>query len=112
MDLGALDQTVRFERPLYARNGRNEKVAAGFELVCTVRARRTAVSDGERVAGAQVAREVSDRFVTHYSAALAALDLSAQLVCEGMTYSLVGRKELGRRAGFEWSAKARPQVGA
>lgn len=109
MNLGSLDRTVTFERATFTRNGRNEKIAAGWEPILTVRASRTPVSDGERNTGAQVERLVTDRFVTHWSAALAALDLTQQLTCEGVAYDLVGRKELGRRAGLEWSAKAKPR---
>lgn len=110
MDLGALDRTVSFERELFTKNGRNERIAAGWAPIVTVRARRDPVSDGERNNGAQVERLVTDRFTTHYSRDLAALDLTQQLVCDGVAYDLVGRKELGRREGLEWSAKAKPGV--
>lgn len=110
MNLGSLDRTVTFQRATFTTNGRNEKIPAGWEPVATVRARRDPVSDGERNNGAQVERLVTDRFTTHYSRDLAALDLTQQLVCDGVAYDLVGRKELGRREGLEWSAKAKPGV--
>lgn len=109
-ELGELDRTATFSRPRYAVNGRNERTVAGYDPVATVRAKRRPVSDAERNAGAEVRREVTDRFVTHWSAQLAALELTGILRCEGLTYDLVGRKELGRRQGLEWSAQARPEV--
>lgn len=112
LDLGALDRSVTFRVAVTGRDALNETVASGFETIATVRATRTPVRDGERNAGMQVEREVSDRFVTHWSAALAALNLTQQLVCEGVTYNLVGRRELGRREGLEWSAVARPDLEA
>ncbi|MFZ5719204.1 MAG: phage head completion protein [Pseudomonadota bacterium] len=112
MDLGQLDRRVTFLRRAEATDALNETVAAGFDPIVTVMARRTPVSDGERVAAMQVAREITDRFVTHWSAELAALDLTQHLSCEGVVYALAGRKELGRRAGLEWSAAARPDMEA
>ncbi|WP_337186583.1 head-tail adaptor protein [Phenylobacterium sp.] len=106
--LGSLDRTVAFQRPIVRKDALGEAVPAGWETFATVMGRRTPVSDGERVAAAQVQRVITDRFVTHWSAELAGLDLTQQVLCEGLTYALVSRKELGRRSGLEWSAMARP----
>ncbi len=110
MDLGSLDKIVTFRRKAFKVNARNERIPDGFETLATVCARREPVRDGERNAGAQVQREVSDRFTTHWSGVLDALDLTEQLLCEGVVYDLVGRKPLGRRQGFEWSANALPPL--
>lgn len=108
IDLGRLDRRVSFERRSNEEDGLGEARPGGRAVVATVMAARAPVRDAERVAGAGVGREVTDRFTTHWSAGLAALDLTEQLVCEDVVYDLVGRKELGRREGLEWSAVARP----
>lgn len=113
MNLGALDRTVSFQAAVSQVDDLNEETAAGWATVHTVRASRDPVRDAERVAGAQVQREVTDRFTTHWSGALAALALAEhQLLCEGVAYTIVGRKELGRRKGLEWSCAARPDLAA
>lgn len=110
MRLGALDRRVTFQRLISAPDALGEAAPVGVGEILTVMASRTPVRDAERNLGAQVAREVTDRFVTHWSAILAGLDLTEQLLCEGVTYDLVGRKEIGRRVGLEWSATARPDL--
>lgn len=110
MDLGRLDRTVTFRRLVTAPDGLGEEVAIDVADIATVMAARSPVRDTERVAALGVGREVTDRFTTHWSSVLAGLDLTEQLVCEGVVYDLVGRKELGRREGLEWSATARPDL--
>lgn len=116
LDLGALDLKVMFRRAAVVTDSLNEAVQDGWQVLAEVMASRVSVRDGERNDGRQVQREVSDRFRTHWGAALAALDLTEQLVVveDGIetAYDLVGRKMLGRRQGFEWSANARPQMAA
>lgn len=112
MDLGRLDRRIELVRPIVATNGRNERVPSGMtESLATVLARRDPVSDGERNAGSQVQRVVTDRFTTHWSAVLADLLGTDQLVCAGVTYDIVGIKELGRREGLEISARALRGIG-
>ena len=110
---GDLDRTLVFKAPGDGgSDALNEPVKGALATIATVRARRTAVSDAERVKAIGVQRDVSDRFVTHWSSTLADLDLTQLAVCEGVTYDLVGRKELGRREGLEWSMAARPDLQA
>lgn len=106
---GSLDRHVRFQRAVTARNGLNEPVG-GWAEVASVMAHREPVRDAERVAGAGVNREVTDRFTTHWSPRLSVLTSADQLECEGVTYRIVGVKELGRREGLEFSALARPDL--
>lgn len=112
--IGDLDLKVTFRRPALSENELGELVADGWEVIARVMAQRTPVRDTERNDGRQVQREISDRFVTHWSSKLAALDLTEQLVVvqDGITtvFDLVGRKPLGRREWLEWSANARPQM--
>lgn len=108
MDLGALDRKVAFQRQAFTTNARNEKVPSGWATIAEVMAGKAPVSDGEQNDGAQVKRLVTDRFKTHWSQTLEDLDLTETLLCRGVRYDLIGRKELGRREGFEWSATARP----
>lgn len=110
MDLGRLDRRVTFQRAVTSRNALNEKVAGGWDEVATVLALREPVRDAERVAGAGVGREVTDRFTTHWSQPLSVLQAGDQLVCDAVAYRIVGIKELGRREGLEFSALARPDL--
>lgn len=108
--LGQLDLKVRFQRRLETRNARNEVLPAGWSTLAEVMAHRQPVSDGERNAGAQVQRVVTDRFTTHWSSVLAALRGDDQAVADGVTYEIVGVKEIGRRQRLEISVRARRDV--
>jgi hypothetical protein len=109
MEIGDLDRSLEFQTPVFTTNDRNEQVHSGWERLVVVAGQKTAISDGERARAAQVQRIVSDRFVTHWSAQLAALDLTQQLVVDGAAaYSLEDRKELGFREWLEWTVAARP----
>lgn len=108
MQVGELDRRVEFHTEVFTTNGRNERVPTGWERLVVVAGRKTAISDGERTQAAQVERLVTDRFVTHYSAQLAGLDLTQQLVVEGVAYAIAERKELGFREWLEWTVAAKP----
>lgn len=107
---GTLDRRVIFQRAVTSRNALNETVAGGWDEVASVMAHRAPVRDAERVAGAGVNREVTDRFTTHWVQRLSILTAADQLVCDGVAYRIVGIKELGRREGLEFSALARPDL--
>jgi hypothetical protein len=89
-------------------NARERAELTGWERLAVVAGRKTAISDGERTQAAQVQRIVSDRFVTHWSAQLAGLDLTQQLLVEGVAYEILDRKELGFREWLEWTVAAKP----
>lgn len=112
VSLGQLDRLVRFQRRLEKRNARNEVLPAGWSTLAEVMAHRQPVSDGERNAGAQVQRVVTDRLTTHWSSVLAGLRGDDQAVCDGITYDIVGVKEIGRRQRLEISVQARMDVAA
>lgn len=108
---GDLDRQVKFQRANSAsRDSLNDPAVNGWNTVATVFVQRTPVRDGERVTAAQVGREISDRFVTHWSPALAAVGGGDQLVCEGVVYRITERKEIDRRRGLEFTALARPDL--
>lgn len=112
IDLGPLDRRAEFLRARTVRNARNEPVPDGWDPIARVMASRYSTSDGERNAGAQVQRVVTDRLVTHYGAALAGVTGADQVEVDGVTFDIVGKKELGRREGLEFSVKARPEAPA
>lgn len=112
LDLGRLDRRVTFQAPAETgRDDRNEPIVEWFD-VCTVLARRDHVRDVERNQGAGVNREVSHRFVTHWTSMLEGLTGVEQMVDAGVIYAIVDRKVLGRGEGIEWSAIARPDLTA
>lgn len=115
MQAAELDLLVEFQQPTFARNARNELVSVGWERIVRVAARREPINDAQRAAAAQVERIVTDRFVTYFSAQLAAFDLTQQLLVDGVAYAIVDRKSVrgpgeGRRAmhWLEWTCAAKP----
>jgi hypothetical protein len=107
MEVGELDRRLEFQTPVFTTNAATSG-STGWERLVVVAGRKTAISDGERAQAAQVQRIVTDRFVTHWSAQLAGLDLTQQLVVDGVAYSLEDRKELGFREWLEWTVAAKP----
>ena len=111
--LGSLNRRVTFQRAADLRDALNAPTTEGWTTLATVMARRDPVRDAERVAGAGVNREVTDRFTTHWSQALEGVRAGDQLLdSTGAAYRIVGRKELGYREGLEFSAAARPDLEA
>lgn len=113
-----LDLLVEFQEPTFAVNGRNEQIPLGWDRIVRVAGRREPISDSQRAAAAQVERIVTDRFVTHHSAQLAAMDLTQQLLVDGVAYAIVDRKSVrapgeGRRPmrWLEWTCAAKPGLG-
>lgn len=68
------------------------------------------VSDGERVASAEVMANLTARFSILWSAAVATLDPTWTLLFEGSVFDILGVKEIGRRRGFEISAAVRGEL--
>ncbi|MGN6209540.1 phage head closure protein [Asticcacaulis sp.] len=68
----------------------------------------TPVSDGERMRAAQAEAVITHRFQVRYSARVARVGATAQILYEGRTFEIVAPpKEIGRREGLEFSATAR-----
>lgn len=66
------------------------------------------LSDGERWRAGEVQAHITTRFVLRWSPFTAGIDPRDRLVCEGVTYEIVGAKDgAGRRRVIEFTCAAR-----
>lgn len=99
-----LDRRVQFLRASEINDGFQTRLGPHVNYGSPVWASKAPVSDGERFRAGAVAQDMTDRFVVRYSALTASLTLADEMICEGITYGIIGKKELGRREGFEITA--------
>ena len=104
MNAGNMDRRVQFLRASEINDGYQTRLGPHEPYGSPVWASKKPISDGERFRGDAVMQDQSDRFVVRYSALTASLTLADRMTCEGVTYALSGKKELGRREGFEITA--------
>lgn len=104
MDAGRLDRRVQFLRAQVVDDGLQTRPHQYVAHGPAVWASKTPISDGERFRADTVMQDMTDRFVVRYSALTAGITGADRLVCEGMTYGISGRKEIGRREGIEITA--------
>lgn len=104
---GRLDRVVLFQRPETADDGfRTETVFV--QHGGPVAARKTDVSDAERVRSGEVSATITTRFIVRYSPFTRQITPKYRLTCEGLDYDITGIKEAGgRRAWLEITAAAR-----
>ena len=72
-----------------------------WQPFATVWASKLDVSDGERVAAAEVSAQITTRFQILWSRSVADVSPRDRCECQGLTYDIVAVKELGRRDGFD-----------
>jgi SPP1 family predicted phage head-tail adaptor len=65
------------------------------------------VSDGERIAAAEVSATISMRFRVLYSSTIADVNPKDRISYDSKTWDIWGVKEIGLREGFEITAAAR-----
>ena len=71
------------------------------------------MSDGERWRAGEVQAHITTRFVLRWSPFTAEIDPRDRLVCEGVTYEIVGAKDgAGRRQHREFTCARRNDTGA
>jgi SPP1 family predicted phage head-tail adaptor len=103
---GALDRRVQFQRATLADDGlASSEVWDDHGL--PVWASKQDVSDGERYRASEVSAQLTTRFQVRWSMFTADITPKDRLTCEGITYNIVGMKEIGRRVGREITAAAR-----
>lgn len=103
MKAGDLDRRVTFLRATTAPNDLNELIETWAPLA-TVWAGVTPASDGERLRAQQVGAYITARFLIRYSALAATITALDRILYEGRIYGISGKKEIGRREGFEVTA--------
>lgn len=104
---GDLDRRVTLMSPEVTKDDLGGEVTTWRE-VATVWASKTDVSDAERVTAAQVGTQISSRFKVRWSQTTRAVAENWRVRCDGLLYSVVHGKEIGRREGVEISAHALP----
>lgn len=110
MQAGKLDRRVALRRASTTTDATGGEVAA-WETFATVWASKKDVGDAERVRGQEFGASITSRFQIRYSSAVAGVDETCELVCEGRTYGITAVKEIGRREGLEITAAARSERG-
>lgn len=101
------DRTVTLERFTSTQDEGSGEEIRTWAAVATVQASKRDVSDGERIASAEVASTITTRFQVRWDSAYSDLNPKDRLTCEGRIYNIEAVKEIGRRDGMEISASAR-----
>lgn len=105
MQAGKLDRRLTLLRNTPATDDFGAETPDWAE-VGEVWASKQDVSDAEKVRAQQVGASITTRFQVRWSALTAGISAEDQVACEGVTYMVVGRKEIGRRDGVEITATA------
>lgn len=100
---------VTLERKSVVQNDLGEEIDSWLPLVSDVFAKKRDVSDGERVAAAEVSATITTRFEIPWAEEYSDLNPTDRLICDGRTYDIWGAKELGYREGIEITAAARAE---
>lgn len=103
---GALDRRVQFQRATLTDDGIGQAETFADHGPCHW-ASKADVSDGERLRAGQVEASLTTRFVVRHTPTTCGLTPADRLICEGRDYDILWIKEIGRREGFEISARAR-----
>ncbi|WP_455156014.1 head-tail adaptor protein [Sphingomonas zeae] len=107
IDAGELDRRIDILRADKDDDGL-ATVDGGFVSVGRRWARKTDVSDGERIRAAQNGQSLTARFLVRRDGLTAQIDGTFRLACEGVTYEVTGTKEArGRGVGIEITTVAR-----
>ena len=106
MPAGRRDRRIRIERYAVTKSSSGAEVKT-WAAVATVWAEKLDLSDGERVAAAEVSAEITTRFRILYSSTVASVNAKDRIVLGDFTYDILGVKEIGTREGLEITAAAR-----
>lgn len=105
---GELDRRVAILRPSSLDDG-TATVAGPLAEAGKRWAKKTDVSDGERMRAAQEGQTLTTRFLVRADALTKAIDSTYALTCAGVTYQVTGTKEWGgRNIGVEITTTSQP----
>lgn len=102
MRKGSLDRTVTVTQQMQIGLDPIFNTPIYEETSFVIKARLTHQSEDERFAASQVYESRIVTFTTH----MFVLDSTATLECEGVTYGVIGIRQIGRRRGLEIKAQA------
>jgi SPP1 family predicted phage head-tail adaptor len=108
MEAGKLDRRLTLLERTLTTNAANEEEEV-FTDVGTVWASKKDVSDAERTKSQEVAATITTRFQVRHSSLSDEITPTWRVRCEGRTYDVRAKKELGRKVGWEISAEARAE---
>lgn len=86
-------------------------VVLTFTTLTTVWGFFSPISDGERLASGQMNAQLSARFQVRYSSLTSGITPKDRLQMDGLTYDIIGVKEIERRRWIEITAATRTDGG-
>jgi SPP1 family predicted phage head-tail adaptor len=101
-----LDRRIVLQRATFAQDATGQQIAT-WATLATVWASKQDVSDGERIAAAEVSAEITTRFQIRWGSPWSDLNPKDRVSYDGRTYDISAVKEIGRRVGLEITAAAR-----
>lgn len=111
MGAGAYDRLVRLQRPVTTRDRLGSPSTAFVDATAYAHpAARLYISGLERQRAAEVGAVEVDKFGIRWDPAIADLDPSWRLLCEGRTFNIAERNEIGRRKGWSITGHARAET--
>ncbi|HEY4200046.1 MAG TPA: head-tail adaptor protein [Devosiaceae bacterium] len=102
MRSGSLDRTVTVIQRVEIGRDPDYNTPIFEEQTFAIKAQLTNQAEDEKFAASQV---YESRVVT-FTTRMFALDATATLECEGVSYGVIGIRQIGRRRGLEIKAKA------
>lgn len=106
---GELDRRITLLQPQETgRDDWNNPIIGRVEIA-KVWAKKTDVSDAERVRAQEVGATITTRFVIRYSSQVRNVDPTHLIAFDGRIYDISAVKEVGRREGLEITATARAE---
>lgn len=104
---GKLDRRITIERAVVTYDALNNPVY-DWKRYLSAWASQQDVSDGERIAAAQIGADITTRFRVRYSEKMAGVNPKDRIaMTDGRLYDIAGVKEVDRRQLLEITAKAR-----
>lgn len=103
MTAGALDRRLQFRRAVLADDGFTTS-ETWADHGSAVWGSRADVRDSEKWAAGQVEATTMSRFRVRWSSFTAEIDAKDRFTCDGMEWSILGLKEVGRREYREITA--------
>lgn len=106
---GDLDRRITIQRYTWSQDEYGAPMQVWGDLA-SVWASKRDISDGERVAAAEVSASITARFQIRFDSSWSDLNPKDRVAFDGRLYDIWGVKEIGRREGFEITAAARADL--
>lgn len=103
MRAGALDRRAELKRRVLTRDATTGEEVVSYSTYATVWASKRDVRGREFFAAQQVNAELTTIWQMRHRSDVVHTD---RIVCEGVTYNIIGIAEIGRRVGLEIQATA------